>query len=82
VIIVLWLSTARRLFLPKIVFTLGISIKSNQQLGLVMSLIFTVERIDLASFGKKEVRLKVVAADLGRRHKCDNFNSFLTHLFF
>jgi hypothetical protein len=41
-----------------------------------------VERIDLASFSRIPVRPKVVAADLGRRHKSDDFNSFLMHLFF
>ncbi len=41
-----------------------------------------VERIDLASFSRIYVRLKVMAADLGHRHKSDGFNSFLVHLFF
>ena len=41
-----------------------------------------MERIDLSSLGKGYARLNVVAADLGRRHKSDDFNSFLMHLFF
>ncbi len=41
-----------------------------------------VERIGLASFGRMSGKLNVRAADLGRRHKTDDFNSFLMHLFF
>ncbi len=41
-----------------------------------------VERIYLSSLGREYARLKVVAADLGHRHKSDDFNSFLMHLFF
>jgi hypothetical protein len=41
-----------------------------------------VERIDLSSLGRGHARLNVVAADLSRRHKSDDFNSFLMHLFF
>ncbi len=40
-----------------------------------------VERIDLAPDGEIRVRLNVTAADLGHRHKSDDFNSFLMHLF-
>ncbi len=29
-----------------------------------------------------QIRLNVIAADLSRRHKSDDFNSFLMHLFF
>jgi hypothetical protein len=41
-----------------------------------------VERIDLSSLGREHVMLNVVAADLSCRHKSDDFNSFLMHLFF
>jgi hypothetical protein len=41
-----------------------------------------VERIDLAPLGREYARVNVVAADLGHRHKSDDFNSFLMHLFF
>ena len=41
-----------------------------------------VERIDLTSFGRIFARPIVMAADLSRRHKSDDFNSFLIHLFF
>ena len=41
-----------------------------------------VERIDLTSFGRIVARPIVMVADLGRRHKSDDFNSFLIHLFF
>ncbi len=44
--------------------------------------IYIVERIDLSSLGREYARLNVVMADLGRRHKSDDFNSFLMHLFF
>ncbi len=42
----------------------------------------TVERMDLTSLSRMYVKLKVIAADLGHRHKSANFNSFLMHLFF
>ncbi len=58
------------------------SLLNFRNFGLVIQKQQIVERIDLASFGKKDVRLKVVAAYLGRRHKSDDFNSFLMHLFF
>ena len=41
-----------------------------------------VERIDLMSFGRIFARPIVMAEDLSRRHKSDDFNSFLIHLFF
>jgi len=41
-----------------------------------------VERIDLGPDGQMHIRLNVVAADLSCRHKSDDFNSFLMHLFF
>ncbi len=41
-----------------------------------------VERIDLTTFGRIVARSIVMAADLSRRHKSDDFNSFLIHLFF
>jgi hypothetical protein len=40
-----------------------------------------VERIDLMSFDRICTRPIVMAADLSRRHKSDDFNSFLIHLF-
>ncbi len=40
-----------------------------------------VKRIDLAPDGEIHVWLNVIAADLGHRHKSDDFNSFLMHLF-
>ncbi len=42
----------------------------------------SVERIDLMSFGRIFARPIVMAADLSHRHKSDDFNSFLIHLFF
>jgi hypothetical protein len=44
--------------------------------------IFNVERIDLSPLSREYARLNVMAADLGSRHKSDDFNSFLMHLFF
>ncbi len=44
--------------------------------------LYLVERIDLALLSRIHVRPKVMAADLGHRHKSDDFNSFLMHLFF
>jgi len=41
-----------------------------------------VERIEFLPDRQMHVRLDVVAADLSRRHKSDDFNSFLVHLFF
>jgi hypothetical protein len=41
-----------------------------------------VERIDLMSFGRIFARPIVLPAGLSRRHKSDNFNSFLIHMFF
>jgi hypothetical protein len=51
--------------------------------GLAQSTYYTiVERIDLSSLVREHTKLNVVAADLGHRHKSDDFNSFLMHLFF
>ncbi len=41
-----------------------------------------VERIESMPDGWMHVRLDVMAADLSQRHKSDDFNSFLMHLFF
>ena len=41
-----------------------------------------MERIGLALVGRMSVKLNVRAADLSHRHKSDDFNSFLMHLFF
>jgi hypothetical protein len=41
-----------------------------------------VERISLTSFSGMFDGLDVGAADLSRRHKSDDFNSFLMQLFF
>jgi hypothetical protein len=43
---------------------------------------YNVERIDLSALGREYTWLNVMAADLGHRHKSDDFNSFLMHLFF
>ncbi len=50
--------------------------------NLIKVIIRNVERIDLTSFGRIFARPIVMAADLSRRHKSDDFNSFLIHLFF
>jgi hypothetical protein len=42
----------------------------------------SVERVELMPDGQMHVRLDIMAADLSRRHKSDDFNSFLMHLFF
>ncbi len=41
-----------------------------------------VERIDLALLRRVYDRLKVIVADLSRRHKSDDSNSKLMHLFY
>ncbi len=41
-----------------------------------------VERIGLASLSRRYDRLNVIAADLSCRHKSDDSDSFLMHLFF
>jgi hypothetical protein len=41
-----------------------------------------VERIELMPDGQTHIRLDVMAPDLSRRHKSDDFNSFLMHWFF
>jgi len=41
-----------------------------------------VERIGLMAFGRMFNGLDNEAADLSQRHKFDDFNSFLMHLFF
>jgi hypothetical protein len=41
-----------------------------------------VERISLMPFGRMFGGLDVRAADLSQRHKSDDFDSFLMHLFF
>ncbi len=42
----------------------------------------SVERVELTPDGQMHVRLDVMAADLSRRHKSDDSDSFLMHLFF
>jgi len=41
-----------------------------------------VERIELTPDGGMHIRLDVMVADSCQRHKSDDFNSFLMHLFF
>jgi hypothetical protein len=51
-------------------------------LELLLKNVYVVERINLSSLSREHARLNVVAADLSHRHKSDDFNSFLMHLFF